>query len=86
MRTHRSLSHAIMRIGGSAGRARHASSGRRAYARAARGILVLGLILGALAVAALTLPGHSSAGHARASGHQAANRSPLSVAARPWIY
>jgi hypothetical protein len=61
MSTHRSLPHALMRIGGSAGRARHATSGCRAYARAARGILVLGLILGALAVAALTLPGHSSA-------------------------
>jgi hypothetical protein len=85
MKTHRSSLHAIMRTGGSVGGIHRAPSKRTVRARAARGILVLALMLGGLGAAVLALPGHGSAGQVHVSVHQPADSHTLSMAFRPWM-
>jgi hypothetical protein len=81
MKTHRWLWHVIMRTGGSVGSALREPSTGTVRAWAARGIVVLALVLGGLGAAASASPGHGSAGHFQASAHQPADSPALSAAA-----
>jgi hypothetical protein len=97
MKTHRSLLHVIMRVGGSVSSARRETSTGTVRARAARGILVLALalVLGSLGAAASASPGHGSAGQVHASAYQSAASLALPAAGtvrsgrtgrRPWMW
>ena len=79
MQAHGPLSPALLRVGGSAGRARHARPAMSIRSLAMRGVLVLALALSILA--ALAWPSHGSAhpGHR----HAVVATHPMP---RPWMY
>ena len=85
MKTHGSSWHAITQTGGSVGGVHSAPSRGAGFARATRGILVLALMLGSLAITALALLGHGSAGQVPASVHHPADRAVFSAYYRPWM-
>lgn len=95
MKTHRWLSHVIMRTSGSVDSGPREPSTGAVRAWATRGILVPALVLGSLGVAASASPGHGSTGHVQASAHQPADSLALSADADsiisghnrlPWMY
>jgi hypothetical protein len=85
MKTHGSSWHAKTQTGGSVGGVHRAPSRGAGFARATRGILVLALMLGSLAITAVALLGHGSAGQVHAGVHHPAHRAVFSAYYRPWM-
>jgi hypothetical protein len=66
MQAHGPLSPALLRVGGSAGRARHARPARTVRNLAIRGMIVLALAISSLALLAWSAHGSAHTGHHRA--------------------
>jgi hypothetical protein len=96
MKTHKWLSHVLMRTSGSVGGAHRVPSNGTVRVWATRGILVLALALGSLGAAMSAAQGHGRTGRAQASAHQSASShafsagtgsiSPGQASRLPWMY